>query len=116
MSERKDYLFLLDIVEAGQKIIRYTSDVDYDDFVETDLIIDGVARNFEVIGEAANRISNELKKEYPNIQWIRLADFRNRIIHEYFGLDYEIMWAIIQENVEDLIDDVQNIINRIESD
>lgn len=72
-------------------------------------MIDAVARNFEIIGEAANRIDPDFKDKNPQIQWIRISGFRNRIIHEYFGIDYEIMWTIIEENIQVLINEVNDL-------
>lgn len=69
------------MLDGAEKIQKYTDGLDYDDFISNDLIIDAVAWNFEIIGEAAK----------SQIEWIRITGFRNRIIHEYFGIDYEIM-------------------------
>jgi uncharacterized protein with HEPN domain len=56
--------------------------------------VDAVVRNFEIIGEASNRIPDDFKTEHPEIEWRRIIGFRNRIIHEYFGIDYENLWRI----------------------
>tara|TARA_Y100001933_G_scaffold173910_1_gene172337 strand:+ start:307 stop:534 length:228 start_codon:yes stop_codon:yes gene_type:complete len=74
------------------------------------MVIDAVARNFEIIGEAANRIDPDFKTSNPQIEWPRIIGFRNRIIHEYFGIDYEIMWTIIDENITELIDQLEQLI------
>ena len=56
--------------------------------------MDAVIRNFEIIGEAANRLTEDFKDENSNIDWHRIRGFRNRIVHDYFGIDYEIVWQI----------------------
>ena len=70
---------------------RYTDKLDYDTFIEDDKTIDAVVRNFEIIGEAAYRIDPDFQTKNPEIEWKRIRGFRNRIIHEYFGVDYEIV-------------------------
>ncbi|WP_209401275.1 DUF86 domain-containing protein [Pseudozobellia sp. WGM2] len=111
MSRRNNGLLVSDMLESAEKILRYTSNLDYDEFLENELVKDAVSRNFEIIGEAAHRISSEFKTTHPQIEWVRITGFRNRIIHEYFGVDYEIMWAIIMENITVLIDELKRIIN-----
>lgn len=72
--------------------------------------MDAITRNFEIIGEAANRVDSELKLRNEQIEWIRITGFRNRIIHEYFGVDYEIMWTIIENNMGLLIDELEKVL------
>ena len=63
----------------------------FNDFINDDKTIDAVVRNFEIIGEAANRIPEDFKSNHPEIEWRRMIGFRNRIIHEYFGIDYNMV-------------------------
>jgi uncharacterized protein with HEPN domain len=97
------------MLDSAEKIQKYTAALDFEEFIENDLVIDAVARNFEIIGEAANRVEPDFKAEHPEIEWVRITGFRNRIIHEYFGIDYEIMWTIIEENIGDLIEQLQEL-------
>ncbi len=71
------------------------------------MVIDAVTRNFEIIGEASNRVNPDFKIEHTQIEWLRITGFRNRIIHEYFGIDYEIMWTIIDENICELVEQLK---------
>lgn len=107
MSKRDTLLLLEDILAAAGKILTYTMGMSYDDFISDDKTIDAVVRNFEIIGEAANRVPEDYKLEHPEIEWRRMIGLRNRIIHEYFGIDYEIVWQIIQENIPELQERVQ---------
>lgn len=109
MSKRDNSLLLLDMLDSAEKIQKYTAELDFEEFIENDLVIDAVARNFEIIGEAANRVEPDFRAENPEIEWIRITGFRNRIIHEYFGIDYEIMWTIIEENIGELIEQLQEL-------
>ncbi|NTW33282.1 MAG: DUF86 domain-containing protein [Bacteroidetes bacterium] len=109
MSKRDNFILLEDIAEAIAKVLKYTKNMNYDAFLADVKTQDAVYRNFEVIGEAANQITEDFKNTYPEIEWKKLSGLRNRIIHEYFGVDNEIIWNIIQSKIEDFkisIDDI----------
>ncbi|MEO1713455.1 MAG: HepT-like ribonuclease domain-containing protein, partial [Bacteroidota bacterium] len=75
--------------------------------------IDAVVRNFEIIGEAANKVDQEIKEVYTQVEWRRIIGLRNRIIHEYFGIDLNIIWVIIEGNLEDFKSQIQGIIDQV---
>ncbi len=104
MSKRDITLLLDDMLQSAQKIKRYTKDLNYDSFLTDEKTKDAVVRNFEIIGEAANRINPEFRDENKDIEWKRIRGFRNRIVHDYFGIDYEIVWEIIVTYLDELID------------
>jgi uncharacterized protein with HEPN domain len=110
MSKRDVTLLLEDMLLSARKIKIYTSELNYDLFIADDKTIDAVVRNFEIIGEAANRIDPDFRNLHTEIEWNRIRGFRNRIIHDYFGIDYEIVWEIIQTYLEDLIDYLEDLI------
>ena len=95
MSKRDIKFLLEDMLESALKIKRYTTNLDYDSFVNDDKTIDAVVRNFEIIGEASKMISEDTKTFYPMIEWREMTDFRNVLIHNYFGIDYTILWDAI---------------------
>src|SRR5690606_17431647 len=97
MSNRDTRLILEDILQSVLKIKQYTNDLNVEAFLLDDKTKDAVVRNFEIIGEAANRIHPDFRDANPEIEWNRIRGFRNRIVHEYFGIDYEIVWQIIEE-------------------
>lgn len=103
MSKRDLILLLEDMLESALKIKRYTTNLDYDQFLADDKTIDAVVRNFEIIGEAANRIDPDFRIINSEIDWRRIRGFRNRIVHDYFGIDYEIVWTIIERDLENFI-------------
>ena len=80
MSKRDITLLLTDILESAQKIIKYTDGLSFQDFLADSKTIDAVVRNFEIIGEAANRLPDDFKDEQGHIEWRRLRGFRNRIV------------------------------------
>jgi uncharacterized protein with HEPN domain len=94
MSKREPYLLVEDIIESANKILSYTENVSFDEFTKDSKTIDAVIRNFEIIGEAANRLPEDFKDKHEQIDWHRIRGFRNRIVHHYFGIDYSIVWEI----------------------
>ncbi len=110
MSERSAELLLEDMLESCDRILEYTNKLTYDDFRKNYLVVDAVVRNFTVIGEAAGRIPDDFKRKHSEIDWDRIRGFRNRIVHDYFGIDYQIVWLIIENNIPELRDLIRNII------
>lgn len=103
MSERSAQLLIEDILEAARKIQRYVAGLTFEEFALDEKSVDAVARNFEIIGEASNRLSEAFKTQNPNINWNRIRGFRNRIVHDYFGIDQSIVWNIIENYLPELI-------------
>jgi uncharacterized protein with HEPN domain len=94
MSKRDPKLLVGDILESAYKILDYTAGQTFEDFTRDSRTVDAVIRNFEIIGEAANRLPEDFKDRFPEINWQRIRGFRNRIVHDYFGIDYSIVWMI----------------------
>jgi len=115
MSKRDLILLLEDMLESALKIKRFTTDLDFDSFINDDKTIDAVVRNFEVIGEAANRIDPDFRTINSEIEWNRIRGLRNRIVHDYFGIDYEIVWTIIENDLDNLIEQLESLISDSQS-
>lgn len=115
MSNRSANLLIEDILLSAQKIQRYTAGMNFEQFTVDEKTVDAVARNFEIIGEAANRLSDEFKSQHSQIDWSRIRGFRNRIVHDYFGIDYEIVWNIIQHFLPGLISDLRCVVEKGQS-
>ena len=111
MSKRDNILLLQDMMESSNKILSYTKGFDLDKFLSDDKTADAVVRNFEIIGEAANRIDPDFKLDNPQIDWRKLRGFRNRIVHDYFGIDYNIVWSIIENDIDELIFQLDKLIS-----
>ena len=92
-----------DIVEAIDKIQHYAEGLSYEEFCQSNMVVDAVLRNLELIGEASSHVSNEIKEEYPEVPWKLMISMRNILIHEYFGVDLEIVWKTIQESLPELL-------------
>ncbi len=113
MSERKDIDLVQDIRECISRIASYTQDIGYDEF-ESDLKTqDAVVRNLEVMGEAVKSLSKELKESYSDIPWKNIAGTRDKLIHDYFGLNIDIVWNIAKEELPDLILKIDDIIRNM---
>jgi uncharacterized protein with HEPN domain len=107
---RNTQLYLDDIREACEKIMRYSQGLDLDQFVQDEKTFDAVVRNLEVIGEAAKHIPPEIRACYPDIEWNKLAGLRDIVAHKYFGLDEDILWDVIQHRIPALLDRVRQIL------
>ncbi len=81
----------------------------YEQFLNDSKTVDAVIRNFEIIGEAANRLSDEFKDKHPDIDWHKIRGFRNRIVHDYMGIDYSIVWQIRNKFLIELIEQLKAI-------
>ncbi|MCB9771302.1 MAG: DUF86 domain-containing protein [Candidatus Omnitrophica bacterium] len=99
MSRRSEALYIKDIADAIAHIEQYTKGISFTKFSKTPMIIDAVVRNFEIIGEAAKNLSSKTKASVPEIPWEDITGMRNKIIHEYFGVDLEIIWKTIRESL-----------------
>lgn len=102
MSRRPVDLLIEDIWEAIEKIERYVSGLDHDAFVKDEKTVDSVVRNLEIIGEAANRLPADFKAKHRRIEWHKIVGLRHRIVHDYFGIDLEIIWEITQKDLPEL--------------
>ena len=114
MSKRDSKLLLEDILEASNKIFSYLFDFSFEDFTNDSKTIDAVIRNFEIIGEAANRLPNEFKELHNNIEWYKIIGLRNRIFHEYMGVDTSIIWNISKDFLPPFHNDINLLLNFLE--
>ena len=111
MSKKDRNILLLDILESIKKIKKYTNEMTYDLFIQDDKTIDACVRNFEIIGEVSSKIDEDFKIEHSEIEWIRMKGLRNRMIHDYSGIDYQVVWDIITEYLDELEYQVEQLLN-----
>ena len=93
-TQRNYILYLEDMLLSMTRIKEYIKDVDFKNFKLNNMVVDAVIRNFEVIGEASKNIPADIKEKYPEIPWKKMYGLRNLISHEYFGVDYEMLWKL----------------------
>lgn len=109
MSKRGPKLYLQDILTSINNIEEYVKGMTFNAFVRDDKTMHAVVRNFEIIGEAAKNMPPELITKYPDVPWKEMVSMRNKVLHEYFGVDTEILWKTIQEDIPSLKEQVEGL-------
>jgi uncharacterized protein with HEPN domain len=112
MSDRKrdTILFLEDLLNAIERIERYTANQTFEEFRDNEMAADAVVRNFEIIGEAAKNVPDRIMRKYPFVEWKEAIGFRNVLIHDYFGIDLEAVWDTIKNNIPSLKTNVLQVL------
>lgn len=96
MKTNRNYsMYLDDIILSMSRIAEYIEGLSFDQFKKDYKTVDAVIRNFEIIGEAANKVPDTIKEKYPEVPWSEMYLLRNKVSHEYFGIDYDIIWDVI---------------------
>lgn len=111
MSKRRDRDYLGDIHEAICRISRYTSGLTFEQFLKDAKTQDAVVRNLEVIGEATKKLTAHLRKSARNVPWKDLAGVRDKLIHHYFGINYEIVWTIVRKELPGLLPRIKELMD-----
>ena len=109
MSIRADKELLSDILNSIEKIETYIENINYTSFLNDPKTQDAIVRNIEIIGEAANNITDKTKDNYNLIPWNKIKGTRNRLIHNYSGVNLDILWNIIKEDIPDLYMQIKQI-------
>ena len=115
MSERNLVLFVDDCIESIEAIESYTKNIDFDFFRMDRKTYSATLREFIVIGEAISHIPEEFKSRFPEIAWRLIKDFRNFIVHEYFGIDAEIVWDAVTKELSDLKREMKSLLILLKS-
>ncbi len=103
-------LYLEDVIESIGKIGRYTAALSFQQFSKDEKAVDAVVRNLEVIGEAVKKIPEEMRQKHAGVDWRKIAGLRDILIHEYFGIDLEIIWDIVQKKLPSLEESVREML------
>jgi uncharacterized protein with HEPN domain len=96
-------------LESGNAILEFTKDMSFEKFNNDRKTCSAVIRELEIIGEAVGKLPDEVKQKHPDVEWQDIKDFRNLLIHEYFGVDMEIVWKVIQDDLPGLMNSVKEM-------
>jgi uncharacterized protein with HEPN domain len=111
MKNPDDLVYLRHILAAMEKIERYVSAVDQVRFRGDSLIQDGVIRQIQIIDEAARRLSVDLRDNYPEIPWRDIVGMRNKLVHDYFGVDLEAVFSTARDNIPNLKPEIRRVVD-----
>jgi len=109
MSEREWHFYLEDMIRFTEKVLVYTTGLHLKEFIADEMIYDATLRKLELIGEAATHIPEAVRVSYPTIPWRQIIAIRNRIIHGYLGIDNEVLWSIITEDIPFLLVELKKV-------
>ena len=112
MPPRNWKIRIRDILDCIEKIEKFTRGYTFTDFQEDEKTIDSVLRNLEIIGEASRHVPTDIRIRYPDIPWVEMLTMRNIVIHEYHGVNLEIIWQTVKENLPPLVSPLKQILAR----
>lgn len=109
MSERQWHLYVEDMIRSAERVLEYTRGMDQDAFVGNQLRYDATIRNLEILGEAAAQIPEPVRDALPEVPWRQIVATRNVLIHGYIGIDDDVLWSIVQEDVPKLLEALRRL-------
>ena len=109
---RREELYLADIVDACRDVARFTDGLSLDDWIADDIVHFAVLQRLTVVGEAARRVDPAVRDRYPQVPWRQMGDFRNLAVHDYFAVEWPLVWAIACYDVPRLLSQVTEILGR----
>jgi len=114
---KRDYSdYIKDIITSIEEIEKFTSGMKFKDFENDKKTINAVIRSLEVMGEAVKKIPESMRKKFPNIPWKRIAGMRDKLIHEYHGVDIGIVWVVIKDEIPPLNPHIKKVYDEISHD
>lgn len=112
MSEKRIFIDSLnDILDEINRIFKFVGKMTYAEFIKDEKTIYAVTRSLEIVGEATKNIPDNIKNNYCQIPWSKISGMRNKLIHEYFGVDLETLWNTIKNRLPEIKEPVEEILN-----
>ena len=97
------------MIEYIEKLRKYVKDADYESFCKSDMLVEACVFNLGQLGETANKIEEDFEKAHPEIPWRKIYGLRNRIIHDYEGINLKLIWEIIEDDLPELLEKLKRI-------
>lgn len=113
-SERDYRDFLVDMAQYAEKGVRIIENIDFEDFQNNEEKVLAAVRIIEVIGEASKHIPSSIRNQYPQIPWSGVARMRDKLIHGYFGVDIEVVWETLQQDLPPMVDCLKRIVEEVQ--
>lgn len=113
---RDPRLYLKDILEAMEAIERFVGGMDFETFEDDDMRVSAVIQKFEIIGEASKNVPKSIKQKHTSIPWSDMAGMRDRLIHFYFGIKYDLVWNTIKQDIPEVKPLIREILEGLESE
>ena len=106
----EDKIRLKHILDEANEAYGYVQDMSFEDFLADGKTARAIIRSIEVIGEAASKVSDDIRNKYPDVPWNKIVAMRNRLIHVYFDIDFKTVWQTVRKNLPTLIEQIQEIL------
>ena len=108
--KKDDLIFIEHILDSINKIEKYVNEISVEEFVDNELIQNGVIRNFEIIGESTKHLSADFRDKQPEVPWKKISGMRDILIHDYLGIDIYSVWDTIEKDLPELKEQLNSII------
>jgi uncharacterized protein with HEPN domain len=113
---KHNQVFLKHILDEINFLTKETEGIKFEQFIKNEILKRACSRSLEIIGEAVKNLSLDFKKRYKEIEWKKIAGLRDKLIHDYFGVNWDIVWDVIKNQIPKLKEQVENILDKVDSE